>query len=71
MSLPKSIEKELELPVSFTLDGEKMVTLKEFLTSEKDNSIPIRNLSQDQLAKITIERIKQKPEICLAMVEKE
>lgn len=66
-TIPKSIEKELKLPVSFTRDG-KEVTLIDFMTTKRNVSLSLSSLKPSQLAEITIDRIKQKPEVKLMML---
>ncbi len=67
MAIPKSIEKELKLPVSFTSDGKK-VTLEEYITKKSNISLPLSSLKPSQLAEITVDRIKEKPEVKLMML---
>lgn len=66
-TIPKSIEKELKLPVSCTSDGNK-ITLEEYLTTKKDISLSLSNLKPSQLAEITMDRIREKPEVKLMML---
>lgn len=70
MTIPKSIEKELRLPVSFTSDGQK-VTLDEYLTKKQNNVLSLSSLKPSQLAEITVDRIKEKPEVKLMMLGSE
>lgn len=70
MAIPKSIEKELRLPVSYTWYGEK-VTLLEFLTTKRNASLSVSSLSQNRLTEITLDRINQKPEVKLMMLGSE
>ncbi len=66
-NIPKSILKELNLPVSFSPDGKK-VTLKEYVTTKRDSSLSLCHLKPSQLAEIIVTRITEKPEIKLSMV---
>jgi hypothetical protein len=63
------LEKALNLPVSYTLDG-KLVSLREFVKNkDKDASIILlSSLTPLQRAKITVERLRAKPEFQLGFL---
>ena len=67
MSIPKALAKQLDLPVSFTPTGE-MVTLREFVKNKEASYLSLSSLTHSQRAKITAERIRDEPEVKLAMV---
>ncbi|MCP2727477.1 hypothetical protein [Limnofasciculus baicalensis] len=65
--MSKAFNKQLNLPISFTSSGE-MVTLREFIKHKNDSPVPLSSLTYTQKAQITAERIRQEPEVKLAMV---
>ncbi len=68
MKIPKALVKELELPVTCTDEG-KLVTLRDFVGNKDNNShLSLSSLNLSQRAKIIAERLKQEPEVELAMI---
>ena len=66
-SIPKPLAVELDLPVSFSSSGE-MVTLREFALHKGKAHLSLSSLTYRQRAEITVERLRRKPEVQIAVL---
>ncbi len=69
MTIPKALAQELQLPVSFDINGE-IVSLRDYLlakTRGENSCLSFSSLSSSQKAKITAERIRREPEVKLGV----